>query len=45
MVDPGNYLLLETLVFTAESKAGFLITPGKGWGEGLGSGEEGLRTF
>lgn len=47
MVDPGNYFLLEMLVFTAESEADILITPGKGSGrgEGIGSGEEGLRTF
>lgn len=47
MVDPGNYFLLEMLVFTAESEADFLITPGKRSvsGEGIGSGEEGLRTF
>lgn len=47
MVDPGNYFLLEMLVLTAESKADFLITPGKGSvrGEGIGSGEEDLRTF
>lgn len=45
--NPGNYFLLEMLVFTAESKADFLITPGKG-SVGVGgnrSGEEGLRTF
>lgn len=34
MGDPGNYFLLEMLVFTAESKADFLITPGRGWGGG-----------
>ena len=43
--DPGNCFLVEMLVFTAESKADFLITPGKGWRKGIGSGEEGQRIF
>jgi len=29
MGDPGNYFLLEMLVFAAESKADFFITPGR----------------
>jgi len=42
-VDPGNYFLLEMLVFTAESKADFSITLGKGWRE-LGL-EERIREY